>query len=506
MTSSTSHKNIGCDPRVVAVQHTAPQYPTQVPYHPSERYPELHPKLVTGEEPNGVYAAVRDALLSLGYDRERAGTPSWNPMSAFIRPGDKVLLKPNLIRHSHSYIAEEWEQILTHGSLIRAVVDYVLLALEGKGSITIADGPQTDSDFDAICGRLGLRELCKFYEQQVGFPIRLVDLRNEHWIDRDGVIVDRVKLQGDPAGTTHVNMGDQSMFANVQRTQPLYGAFYDIEETNRNHSAGLHRYAFSRTAIESDVVINLPKLKTHKKTGVTINLKNLVGLNTNKNLLPHYTFGAPANGGDQFPRVGVNQKLENGLVVTAKRVLLKQNPVASFVARRVKKLGYRIFGDTERVVRSGNWYGNDTIWRTVLDLNRILFYAHPDGSLDSRPLRRYFSFVDGIIAGDHNGPVSAKPYPAGLLLAGCNPVAVDAVATRLMGFDVRKVPVVGHAFDPHPLPLIECAYEDLQLCGNRHDITWEALAEGAMPFQFEPHFGWKGHIEFEQERVMEAVR
>ena len=38
----------------------------------------------------------------------------------------------------------------------------------------------------------------------------------------------------------------------------------------------------------------MPKLKTHKKCGVTISLKNLVGLNTNKNLLPHHSLGTPS--------------------------------------------------------------------------------------------------------------------------------------------------------------------------------------------------------------------
>ena len=57
----------------------------------------------------------------------------------------------------------------------------------------------------------------------------------------------------------------------------------------------------SRTALQSDVFINLPKLKTHKKVGVTLNLKNLVGINGNKNWLPHYAIGSPEENGDQFP-------------------------------------------------------------------------------------------------------------------------------------------------------------------------------------------------------------
>ena len=59
-----------------------------------------------------------------------------------------------------------------------------------------------------------------------------------------------------------------------------------------------------------------------------------------------------------------------------------------------------MFGDTTTDrIRSGNWHGNDTTWRMVLDLNRALRYGDGVGVLHDEPQRRYFSVVDGIIAG-----------------------------------------------------------------------------------------------------------
>lgn len=55
----------------------------------------------------------------------------------------------------------------------------------------------------------------------------------------------------------------------------------------------------------ADVFINLPKMKVHKKTGVTLSLKNLVGINADKNWLPHYSGGSPRNGGDQFSNINI---------------------------------------------------------------------------------------------------------------------------------------------------------------------------------------------------------
>src|SRR5688572_19143714 len=73
-----------------------------------------------------------------------------------VRPGDRVLLKPNLIRESHTHRPNEWEQIMTHAEVTRAVARIVASALEGRGTILIADAPQSDSDFALIRRRAGL--------------------------------------------------------------------------------------------------------------------------------------------------------------------------------------------------------------------------------------------------------------------------------------------------------------------------------------------------------------
>lgn len=52
--------------------------------------------------------------------------------------------------------------------------------------------------------------------------------------------------------------------------------------------------------LASDVIISVPKLKVHRKVGTTLNFKNMVGINTDKNHLAHYRIGAPAQGGDEF--------------------------------------------------------------------------------------------------------------------------------------------------------------------------------------------------------------
>jgi uncharacterized protein (DUF362 family) len=92
-------------------------------------------------------------------------------------------------------------------------------------------------------------------------------------------------------------LGQHSAFHEISNLcHLLYGAEYETSELRSHHHDDIHEYLISRTVIEADCVINLPKLKTHKKTGITVSMKNLVGINGNKNWLPHHREGTPAQG------------------------------------------------------------------------------------------------------------------------------------------------------------------------------------------------------------------
>ena len=62
--------------------------------------------------------------------------------------------------------------------------------------------------------------------------------------------------------------------------------------------------------LSSDVVISVPKLKVHRKVGTTLNLKNMVGINSDKNHLAHYRVGPPSKGGDEFSNPGWDDRAE----------------------------------------------------------------------------------------------------------------------------------------------------------------------------------------------------
>jgi len=482
----------------IAISTGHDRYSQELPYSPGTAYPEypFGQRGLAGDA-NPAYEGVRDSLRLLGLDRERHGRNAWNPMGGIVYPGDTVVVKPNFIRDFRETQSGLDDCVITHGSIIRAALDYVYIALQGKGRIIIADAPQNDADFDVIRKLVGLDEIREFYRQRAGFEIEVYDLRPEKARKVNGVIVGHNPLPGDPAGYIKVDLGGQSMFAEIENLcHLLYGSEYDTSEIRSHHTGGAHEYLISKTILDADCIINLPKLKTHKKTGITVCMKNLVGINGNKNWLPHYRLGTPAQGGDQFADSGLKHRIERNTMACFRSLFPLLGPVRRVIAKPLEALGTSIFGDTNTdTIRSGNWHGNDTTWRMVIDLNRILMYADKDRRLQNHPQRRIFCIVDGIVGGEGNGPLDPIAKPTGMVLAGQNAISVDFVCANLMGFDFRKLPLIYRSFLGHPLPLATFEICDILVNSNDERFRGKPIEHFDSPWTFAPHFGWKGHIE-----------
>lgn len=482
---------------VAIYRHSSSNYSSQPPFHPQTRYPEYDLGSLA-EEPNPAYEAVRSIFHLAGLDAENYGTRHWNPLQNWIRPGDVVLLKPNMLSARHPRYPEGWQYVLTHGSVIRAVADYVWKALKGDGKIVVADGPQPENSFDEVSRVLGLDKVADFFaDQKVNFE--LVDLRTTERFMKDEVVVGARTLPGDPAGYVTFDLAEASEFVGHRGAGRYYGADYNSEEVNYHHSDGRHEYQLSGTAIACDVFFNLPKLKTHKKVGVTISLKNLVGINGNKNFLPHHTDGDPSNDGDQFITSGLKSDSEKHIVHLMRKLSRNVPTVGPWVHRQARKIGKRIYGTEEETIRSGNWYGNNTAWRMCLDLNKLALYGNSDGSLrlgETIHGKRYLSLVDGIIAGEGSGPLNPDPVASGVIVFGSNPAYVDATCAYLMGFDPNKIPLIRQAFQCHHYSLADCNWGDVTCISN--ESLWNGrLADipDESTWRFKPHHGWKGHIE-----------
>ena len=474
------------------------------PWGPGKSHPELDRLLgeESGDGPfNEVYAAVRASLHGLGLDAERFGTPDWNPIGSLVASGKRIVLKPNLIRHWNP--AEDGrggtvESVITHGAVLRAVADYAMIAAGPDGSVAIAEAPQMDCDFERIREIIGLDEIVAFYDERLSRELEVIDLRREAVVFKDGIIQDRKSLPGDPLGYRAVDLGERSFFTGSGLDPNRFrGADYDPGPTAEHHSGGRNAYLLSETVLSADLVINLPKLKTHKKTGVTLALKNLVGINGDKNWLPHHSLGSVDEGGDEYPANRLIDRLRSRATEIARPILARGRMLKVFQA--VRRVESATRGD--EFIRSGNWYGNRTTWRMCCDLNRCLYYSDRNGlHLDApEPVRTVLTIIDGVLAGEGEGPLAPTDVPLGVVLAGTDPVAVDLVAVRLMGFDERKLAKLREPMeDDGPRITAVRSVSDVrvgEVARDSAEIEDRGLEEISWERAFIPHAGWVGHVE-----------
>jgi uncharacterized protein (DUF362 family) len=99
---------------------------------------------------------------------------------------------------------------------------------------------------------------------------------------------------------------------------------------------------------------------------------------------------------------------------------------------------------------------------------------------------------------DGMGPMQGDPVHSDVVVGGTDPVTVDMVAARVMGFDWRKLAIIREAYNLKTRPITHWRPEEVEV---KSDVAaWNGRFlefEGKKFLSFKPHFGWKGQVEFE---------
>jgi NAD-dependent dihydropyrimidine dehydrogenase PreA subunit len=122
-------------------------------------------------------------------------------------------------------------------------------------------------------------------------------------------------------------------------------------------------------------------------------------------------------------------------------------------------------------------------------LKRAVHVSAPSGALMAQALVDIFSginqkipraihLIDGIMAMEGAGPSQGQARAAGWLLASTDPVALDAAAAVVMGFDPAKVPLIALSAESK-LGTADClnidlegaAWEELRVPDFKHPLT-----------------------------------
>ena len=251
--------------------------------------------------------------------------------------GKRVLLKPNLVEF------DERTAVNTHPKLVHAARE-AFLSL-GAAEVRLAEGP-------------GHRRITLDLADAAGFFSTIPDFE---------------------ALFTDLNL-DEVTRVPLKRPKSKLASLY-----------------LPNTALGCDLLVSLPKIKTHHWVGATLGMKNLFGL------VPGGVYGWPKN------------------------VL--------------------------------HWAGID---ESIADLHTL--FPH------------HFTIADGIVGMEGNGPIQGNPRPLGVIVAGTDPVAVDATCCRLMRIDPGKIGYLQLAAG------VDALGEELI------PQTGERIADTASPFGLLPQF------------------
>ena len=439
--------------------------------------------------------------IALGPETDMAAFVARNlPEGAFRR----VVIKPNWVKHQE-HAEFPIEALVTSTRLIDETIRACLAKYPGLEKISVGDVPLQTCNWAALIAQTGVDQLIEKYRGSTAPVVQFLDLRRERWTPKDGFMELDSAHPGDPSGYSEIVIDHTSLLEEVSHNADSFRVSdYDPAETVSVHRKGLHRYLIARTVLEADLFINLPKMKTHQKTGITGALKNLVGINGSKAHLVHHQLGFPSQGGDEFPddasrwiywQARLRERFQKKSKVVFKA--LKKCWELVKKVRGIKTIGTRENLSGSFYVGSGSWYGNDSIWRMVYDLNMIILLAHADGGkLRAEPQRAVLSIMDGLVAGEGNGPLQPLTVQANALLASRNPFLIDFAMAKLMGFDVRKIRLLDHyrRFPFAPFTEFELTRFPVTLNGVRSENGLDALP---VVHRFIPSPGWRGHIELD---------
>ena len=469
-------------------------YPQKPPFHPSEIYPEYPFKgAMATDVTNRVYTAVRDAIKLSGADNENFGTAHWNPMNSYVKPGDKVLIKPNLVRQYHSR-GFTVDSMVSHGSIIRAIIDYVLIALKGEGEIVIGDAPLQYADFNLLIEQNGLKKVVDFVKASTNIKVNLIDFRYERSEKNlRGLIKKRIRISDKNSCAVFVDLAQNSFFTHVQEKYNHFRVSdFEPEEMKKHHNLSKHEYIISKYVLDANTVINVPKFKTHKKAGITVAMKNLVGVNASKNCLPHHTIGSVKNGGDEYTYRSIRKSIQTYLLDIIESTKSEAKKYSILYLR--KSIGlFKLIVPYRDNYRQGSWYGNDTLWRTILDINYILLYADHHGHIQKNRQRKHLCFVDGIVCGEGNGPMDPDPRPCGLILVGQEMVFIDYVCALLMGFFPDAIPTIKNGLKSSLFA--DSDPKSLKIISNNND--WSSPGSiSKNNLKFKPAFGWENIVRY----------
>lgn len=385
-----------------------------------------------------VYSGKNDlntAFLSNVYsDRKLLSGKVWSLLGKYFNQknvyGKKILIKPNWVKQSEAQYDDYC--LCTNENLILEALAY-LLGMAPR-EIVLADAPIQGCDWSKVLSSR-FREEVEALSSEYGVPVEVKDFRrtkfnpSKNELHKDEQSIENYVI---------FDLGNRSFLEPITSSEKRFRVTcYNPDGLAVSHSKGVHKYCIAKDVFDSDIILTMPKMKTHQKAGITNAMKILVGVNGDKDFLPHHRIGAKGYGGDCYPGKNVLRSASEWILDHANRHI--GTPFYKPLCH-ASSLLWRLSRPNPEQNLGAAWYGNDTVWRMVMDINMIAMYGKTDGTVAGGPQRLVYSLCDGIIGGQGNGPLHPEPLPLGVLACSDNAYWMDLIAGCLFSLNIDKIP------------------------------------------------------------------
>ncbi|MBR1461776.1 MAG: DUF362 domain-containing protein [Prevotella sp.] len=346
-----------------------------------------------------------------------------------------VLLKPNWVRHELK--DSDYLCLRTNDNLLLCILEEVLTMSPSK--VLIADAPVQGCIWDKMITESFLKQVRELSDKY-NVPIDIKDFRRTI----TDVASNKVSSDLHPMSDYLLfDLGSESRLEAITSSDNRFRVTsYDPDRMAEVHHKGMHKYCIAKDVFDYDVIITIPKLKTHRMAGMTNALKLLVGINGDKDYLPHHRIGSINEGGDNYKNKSLLRTLSNVLIDASNR--RRGTSLGRILNIIGSKLWHHSHPDSATMLNAG-WYGNDTIWRTVMDINQIALFGDRCGNIHQEQQRRLFIIMDGIIGGQGDGPLHPSPSALGVIACSDNPYMMDVVAGNLYHLNLDRIPLLREA-------------------------------------------------------------
>ncbi len=377
------------DEAVVAVNRDLSVAYGDEPYGPTEPFDPHDP------DTNTAYGLIWKTVSDLHLG------PADNPLAGLIDDVDgdgtiEVVINPNHVDPIPDLNGDR-SPVYSHPATIRPLVD--MLAMAGAEQILIGDGSDpTGAYFTSRADPMGFTQ--SYFDQLAalwpGATVSRIDLHNlSYWSWAD---------LGADAGETGASAYSGSGYTSNNLVKAhQYEPYFNTTDPHGRPGPGptdcIGWTAIADYLLDADVVIDLAKLKVHHYAVSTAVLKNWVGITMASTYDYHW------------------------------------------------RNWCRIAHERYEPAEYDKVFGNDIMWRELVDVHRAVLYWR-NGIVQAAPQRRYLCVLDAINCAERYHVGDAEDpwhYWLHTVLAGVDPVAVDSVGARLQRFSPRQLPIINNA-------------------------------------------------------------